>query len=510
MEAHLATLWESFADAVGDRPALVCGERRRTWREFDDRASRLAAAFAAVGLKTDSKVGQYLYNSNEYLESQFAAFKLRAVPVNINYRYLDDELLYLLENSDSEALLFHSSLAERVAHVMNRAPKIKLWVEVDADGDAIPGAVTYESLIASHEPAPRIRRSESDVYMIYTGGTTGMPKGVMYEISGLLELCVHIGFVFSGLGAAPALADVSDCGEELWRNSGSAVSIPACPLMHGTGMWLGAMTTLSVGGSVAMLEERSFDAHELWRVAEREKADQIVIVGDSFSKPMLRALEEAREAGRPYDLSCLKTLVSSGAMWTSEVKKQFLDWHEMILYDVLGSSEGGIGAQITTRGNIGETASFSMNPTTKVFTEYDREVLPGSGESGMVAVSGVVPIGYYKDEVKSRATFKTIDGVRYSFPGDWGLIEADGTLTLLGRGSGCINTAGEKVYPEEVEVIVKQHPDVIDCLVVAATSSTNASHPTKSQSRSYSPTRSNAPPTANPTTPGPKKPSKKP
>ncbi len=466
MEAHLATLWESFADAVGDRQALVCGERRRTWREFDDRASRLATAFEAVGLKMDSKVGQYLYNSNEYLESQFAAFKLRAVPVNINYRYLDDELLYLLENSDSEALLFHSSLAERVAHVMNRASKIKLWVEVDADGDAIPGAVTYESLIASHEPAPRIQRSERDVYMIYTGGTTGMPKGVLYEIGGLLQLCVHIGFVLSRLGEPPELADVSDCGEELWRDSESAVSIPACPLMHGTGMWLGAMTTLSVGGSVVTLEGRSLDAHELWRVAEREKADQIVIVGDSFSKPMLRALEEARNAGRPYDLSCLKTLVSSGAMWTSEIKKQFLDWHEMTLYDVLGSSEGGIGAQITTRSNIGETASFSMNPTTKVFTEDDREVLPGSGESGMVAVSGVVPIGYYKDEVKSRATFKTIDGVRYSFPGDWGIVEADGTLTLLGRGSGCINTAGEKVYPEEVEVIVKQHPDVIDCLVV--------------------------------------------
>ena len=466
MEAHLATLWESFADAIGDREALVCGESRCTWHEFDDRAARLAAAFAAAGLKTDSKVSQYLYNSNEYLESQYAAFKLRAVPVNINYRYLDDELLYLLDNSDSEILVFHTSLGDRVARVMDRAPNVKLWIEVDDGGDTVPGAVAYESLIGSHEPAPRIRRSEGDVYMIYTGGTTGMPKGVMYEISELLQLCVNLGFAFFNLGEPPALGEISGRGDELWRGSESIVSIPACPLMHGTGIWLGAMTALCVGASVATLKGRSFDAHELWQVAEREKARQIVIVGDSFAKSMLRTLDEARDAGRPYDLSELEVVVSSGAMWTSEVKQQFIDWHDLTLYDVLGSSEGGIGVQITTRGNVGETARFEMGLNTKVFTEDDREVVPGSGESGMVAMSGTVPIGYFKDDVKSRATFKTIDGVRYSFPGDWALVEADGTLTLLGRGSGCINTAGEKVYPEEVEETVKEHPDVIDCLVV--------------------------------------------
>jgi fatty-acyl-CoA synthase len=455
-----------FADAIGDRQALVCGESRCSWHEFDDRAARLAAGFAAAGLKVDSKVGQYLYNSNEYLESQFAAFKLRAVPVNINYRYLDDELFYLLENSDSEILLFHTSLGDRVARVMDRAPNVKLWVEVDAGGDAMPGAVSYESLIGSHEPAPRIRRSEGDIYMIYTGGTTGMPKGVMYEVGGLLQLCVNIGFGLFGIGTPPAISEISGRGDELWRGSESMVSLPACPLMHGTGMWLGAMSSLCVGGSVATLKGHSFDAHEIWQVTQREKAQQVVIVGDSFAKPMLLALEEARDAGRPYDLSELRAVVSSGAMWTSEVKQQFLDWHDLILFDVLGSSEGGIGTQITTRGNVGETARFAMGLTTKVFTEDDREVTPGSGESGMVAMSGTVPIGYFKDDVKSRATFKTIDGVRYSFPGDWALVEADGTLTLLGRGSGCINTAGEKVYPEEVEVTVKGHPEVIDCLVV--------------------------------------------
>jgi fatty-acyl-CoA synthase len=302
--------------------------------------------------------------------------------------------------------------------------------------------------------------------MIYTGGTTGMPKGVMYDMGALVQFFVYIGFGLFGLGPSPAIGEVSDRGDELWHGSESIVSIPACPLMHATGMWLSAMSSLCVGASVATLKARSFDAHELWQVTEREKARQIVIVGDSFTKPMLRALEEARDAGRPYDLSELTSIVSSGAMWTSEVKQQLLDWHDLILLDVLGSTEGGVGTHLTTRGNVGATASFAMNPTTKVFTEGGSEVMPGSGESGMVAVSGVVPLGYFKDEVKSRATFKSIDGVRYSFPGDWALVEADGTLTLLGRGSNCINTAGEKVYPEEVEVTVKQHPDVIDCLVV--------------------------------------------
>lgn len=466
MEANLATLWESLADGIGDREALVCGERRRSWHAYDDRAARLAAAFVAAGVKANSKVGLYLYNGNEYLEAQFAAFKLRAVPININYRYLDDELLYLLENSDSEVLVYHTSLGDRVARVMERAANVKLWVEIDDGGDSVPGSVAYEALIGGHEPAPRIRRSESDIYMIYTGGTTGMPKGVMYDVGSMLQFCVNIGFALFRLGDPPAISAISERDDEIWRGSESIVSIPVCPLMHATGMWLGALAPLCVGASVVTLKGSSFDAHELWRTAQREKARQVVIVGDTFAKPMLRALEEARDSGQPYDLSALGSVVSSGVMWTSEVKRQFLEWHDWILVDALGSTEASVGTQITTRGNVGETAKFGMNPTTKVFTEDGREVTPGSGESGMVAASGTVPIGYFKDDAKSRVTFRTIDGVRYAFPGDWARIEADGSLTLLGRGSNCINTAGEKVYPEEVEVIVKQHPDVIDCLVV--------------------------------------------
>jgi fatty-acyl-CoA synthase len=236
--------------------------------------------------------------------------------------------------------------------------------------------------------------------------------------------------------------------------------------MHGTGMWLGAMMPQCAGARVVMLEGRSFDASELLRKAAVERATQLVIVGDAFAKPILGALETAHETKQPFDLSSVRLMISSGVMWTSEVKQALLEWHDFVLIDAMGSTEGSMGTQITTRGNVGQTAKFSMGASTKVFTEDGREVVPGSGETGMVAAGGAVPIGYYKDEAKSRATFREIDGVRYSFPGDWARVEADGTLTLLGRGSNCINTAGEKVYPEEVEEAVKSHPDVIDCLVV--------------------------------------------
>ena len=255
-------------------------------------------------------------------------------------------------------------------------------------------------------------------------------------------------------------------GSALHADGGAFASIPACPLMHGTGMWLGALIPHLAGAPVITLESRSLDAHELLATAVREKVGQITIVGDAFAKPIVKALEEARDQGKPYDLSNLRFMMSSGVMWTSEVKEQLLEWHDMVLVDAMGSTEGSMGTQLTARGNIGETAKFAMNPTTKVFTEDGREVEPGSGETGMVAAGGSVPLGYFKDEAKSAATFKTIDGVRYSFPGDWARVEADGSLTLLGRGSNCINTAGEKVYPEEVEESIKRHDDVIDCLVV--------------------------------------------
>lgn len=465
MELHYATLWEALSDEIGDRDAVVHGSVRRTWSEYESRAARIASAFLDAGLGPDSKIGMYLYNGNEYLETQFAGMKIRAVPINVNYRYLDDELLYLLDNSDAEALVFHTSLGDRVARVMDRASKVRIWIEVNDGGDSIPGAVSYEALIDANDPAKRITRSANDLYMLYTGGTTGMPKGVMYDIGGMMQALLAAAYPTMGM-AIPEVDDIPKVVKQLQDDGSGLVSIPACPLMHGTGMWLGAIVGHLAGSRVVTLASRSFDAHELWQTVGDEKATHIVIVGDAFAKPMIRALEEAKADNRSYDLTSVRLILSSGVMWTSEVKQQLLDWHEFILLDAMGSTEGSMGTQVTARGTVGETAKFTMAPTTKVFTEDGREVVPGSGEAGMVAAGGSVPRGYFKDEAKSEATFKTIDGVRYSFPGDWAIVEADGSLTLLGRGSNCINTAGEKVYPEEVEEAVKLHPDVIDCLVV--------------------------------------------
>ncbi|MFP6640804.1 MAG: AMP-binding protein, partial [Myxococcota bacterium] len=465
MESHFATIWESIADVIGDRDAIVHGATRRTWSDYDDRAARLAQAMCEAGLSADSKVGLYLYNSNEYLEAQFATLKFRGVAININYRYLDDELLYLLDNSDAEVLVFHGSLGDRVARVMERADKVRLWIQVDDGGASVPNAVSYEELIAAHEPADRVQRFDDDLYMLYTGGTTGMPKGVVYDMGAIVHFFMKLGFPILGLGN-PEAKDIAKTVETAHEQALGIASIPGCPLMHGTGLWLGALMPHLAGGKVVTLTGRSFDADELWRTAQEEEATQLVIVGDAFAKPMVEALEEAKESGHAYDLSKIRMLISSGVMWTTEMKRALLEWHEFLLIDAMGSTEGSMGMQVTTRGNLGETARFTKGEHTKVFTEDGREVVPGSGEAGMVAAGGAVPRGYYKDEAKSAATFKTIDGVRYSFPGDWALVEADGSLTLLGRGSNCINTAGEKVYPEEVEEAVKKHPDVVDCLVV--------------------------------------------
>jgi fatty-acyl-CoA synthase len=473
MELSFATLWEAFADEIGDQEAVVTGETRRTWTEYENRSARLAQAFLEAGLGANSKVGLYLLNGNEYLESQFASMKIRGVPININYRYLDDELLYLLENSDAEALVFHSSLAERVARVKDRAKGVRLWIQVDdSDGsgggegwELVAGAVAYEEVVAKFDPAKRITRNPSDLYMLYTGGTTGMPKGVMYETGGMLQ--GFMGSIFPLVGLEiPLIDDVPKAVAGLIREGRGVVSIPTCPLMHGTGMWIGAMIPHSIGARVVMLESPSFKAMELLETVTRERPTQIVIVGDAFAKPILAALEESRDRSPAFDLSSVQYIVSSGVMWTSEVKQALLEWGDFTLIDAMGSTEGSMGTQVTTRGSIGETAKFTMGANTKVFTEDGREVQPGSGETGMVAAGGELPVGYYKDEAKSQATFREIDGVRYSFPGDWARIEADGTLTLLGRGSNCINTAGEKVYPEEVEEAVKAHEDVFDCLVV--------------------------------------------
>jgi fatty-acyl-CoA synthase len=466
VEAHFATLWESIADVQPDAVAVSIGSHERSWADWDERAARLAASFGAAGLGPGSKVGLYLFNGIEYCEVQFGAFKARGVPININYRYLDDELHYLLENSDAEVLVFHGSLGDRVERVMARCPQVKLWLQVDDEGPLVPGAQWYEDVVGAHAPAPRITRSEDDLYMLYTGGTTGMPKGVMYNMGGMTDSFVRTTFPTLGLTPPSDLAEAAGLIAGATAEGKRNVSIPACPMMHGTGGWVGTMMPHCAGAEVACLEQRSFDAHELWQTAMRRKATQLVIVGDAFARPMLTALDEAKRRGEAYDTSSIRLIISSGVMWSAEVKQALIEYGDYLLFDAMGSSEGTMGNQISGKGLPPSTAKFAMAETTKVFNEAGEIVKPGSGERGMVAAGGNVPIGYYKDETKSAATFRVIDGVRYSFPGDWATVEADGTITLLGRGSQCINTAGEKVFPEEVEEAVKLHPDVIDCLVV--------------------------------------------
>ena len=469
MDIHFATLWEAYADAIGDVPAVIMGDRRFSWREYDDRAARVAAAMSAAGLGPDDKAGLYLYNSNEYLEAHYASFKQRIVPINVNFRYLGGELEYLLDNADCKALFYHSSLADRVAEVAGRLPKLVLLVEVD-DGPApvdVPGKVRYEDLVAANDPAPRIERQPSDVYMLYTGGTTGMPKGVMYTMGELSR-----GFTVNGTSAVGLV--LGDDWRELVKDvarqraeSGPYISAPCCPLMHGTGMWIGAMMPHCVGGTVALLTGRKFEADELLEMVERERVNTAVIVGDAFARPIADALDAARRSGRNYDTSSLTRMTSSGVMWTMEVKNRLLDhMPQAMLVDAMGSTEGGMATSVTTREMRAETAKFAMNPTTKVFDDDDVEVLPGDGRTGKVANGGLTPFAYFKDPEKSARTFRVIDGVRYSFPGDLATFDENGQLVLLGRGSQVINTAGEKVFPEEVEEAVKRFPGVRDCLVV--------------------------------------------
>ncbi|MBD3647219.1 MAG: AMP-binding protein, partial [Pseudomonadales bacterium] len=290
-------------------------------------------------------------------------------------------------------------------------------------------------------------------------------KGVMYNNGGMCQ-ALMAGYTIRGIEMPQTPAEVAEAVKQIHANDAAPRSLVACPLMHGTGMWVGSMVPFNLGGTVVTIPNLSFDPDVLWTTVQEERITDITIVGDAFAKPMLRALENAERHGRPYDISSVGLIISSGVMWTSQVKEELLKYGNMILYDAMRSTEGSMGTSITTRENINQTAKFDVAETTKVFTDDDREVEPGSGEIGMIAAGGNVPVGYYKDPEKSARTFREIDGVRYSFPGDYATVEADGTITLLGRGSMCINTAGEKVFPEEVEETVKLHPAVFDCLVV--------------------------------------------
>jgi acyl-CoA synthetase (AMP-forming)/AMP-acid ligase II len=469
MRAHFAVIWESIADAVPDQAAVVQGDRRVSWRDYEQRAARLAQAFLDAGMGPDSKVGMYLYNSPEYCETNFAALKIRGVPINGNYRYLDNELHYLLDNADVEALVFHTSLGDRVARVRDRLPRLRLLIEVDdgpaADGSAhVDGAAGYEELQATLAPAGRIEPHGDEVYIFYTGGTTGMPKGVVYPEGEFAEFFLMSYPPMIGLAPVTDPAEPARQARSLYDSGSALVAMSGPPLMHGTGCWLGMMTPHLFGGTAVLLQGRGLDPVEVWETVARERVQHLIVVGDAFAKPLLRALDEAPDR---WDLSSLQLMISSGAMFSADVKRGLIGhMPALAIADLLGATEGGMGTSITTKDTPpSETAKFTLNATSKVFTDDGREVQPGSGEIGVVANGGLVPIAYYKDPEKSARTFREIGGVRYSIPGDMATIASDGTLVLYGRGTNCINTGGEKVFPEEVEEALKEHPAVEDALV---------------------------------------------
>jgi acyl-CoA synthetase (AMP-forming)/AMP-acid ligase II len=466
---NLASIFESIGDTMPDRPAIAQGDRRWSWTGFDDRAARFAAALDGLGVQPDAKVALYLYNGNEFLEAMFGTLKARAVHVNVNYRYVEDELAYVLENSDAEVLVFHGALAATVATVRDRLPRLRAVIQVDDGSPALDGALGYEALLATHDPMPRVERAPDDLWFLYTGGTTGLPKGVMWRNEDLFGTLGGNTYPLFGEGLPERSAHAGPLAERIVATGASPILIPASPLMHGTGV-MTSIQTLFLGGSVVTLEGRHFDPDELWRTVERERATQLSIVGDAFAKPMIRALEAAEDRGAPYDLSSLNLVISSGVIWSAEVKAALQARQPMVLLDSLGSSEGvGFGASITSPGEEAHTATFRAGSRTKVLTEQGDEVEPGSGEQGLLALGGYLPGGYYKDPEKSAATFKVFHGERYSIPGDWARIEVDGTINLLGRGSVCINSGGEKIYPEEVEEAVKRDPSVADCVAVGVT-----------------------------------------
>ncbi len=455
---NLAQLFEAVAAADPTREVLVCGDRRLTYAALRERATRLANVLADAGIGAGDTVGLQLANGTEYVEGMLAAFMLRAVPVNINYRYVERELRYLYDDAGIVALLVHRGFADRAAAALAGAAPLRLVLDVDdgTDGPPVPGAVGYEQALQDAAPDrdETPDRSGDDLYLIYTGGTTGMPKGVVWRHEDIFKSAMGGGDVVQ---SGDFVADPDELAARLPENGITALAAP--PLMHAAAHWL-AFHQLFTGGRVVLLPLGRFKADEIWDVIAREAVFNIVLVGDAMVKPLLDELEK-----RPDEVKSdsLWVLASSGAPLSDHTKQRLATLLPgRMLVDSLGSSETGVLGAKSGKGG----ATFAMNEYTQVLLADGTPVQPGDGQTGRVARRGHVPLRYHNDPEKSAATFLEVDGVRWAFTGDEAQLEDDGTVRMLGRGSQCINTGGEKIYPEEVEGALKAHPAVEDALVV--------------------------------------------
>lgn len=461
MEFNLADLFESVADAVPDQEAVVCGDKRVTHAELDERATRLAHALSKAGVAQGDHIGLYLYNGIEYMEGMLAAFKIRAVPININFRYVKEELYYLFDNADLVGVIHHREFGPRIAAVAERLPKLKIFFAVEdgsgADCSAID-SLNYDEELAKASPerdfAPR---SAGDLYIVYTGGTTGMPKGVMWR---------HEDLFFAALMGGNPYGQPPERPEQVGENAKTGpafTALPAAPLMHAAAQWA-ALIYLFSGGKVVLTPGTGFDADRIWRLVEQEKVQSMAIVGDAMARPLADALDKSATS---CDISSLFAIGSGGATYSEGVKAQ-LKKHlpNVLLIDSFGGSEGGNQGRGVEATESQAGPRFQADETSAVLDEDMKPLPPGTGKIGMLARKGRIPFGYYKDEEKTAKTFIEAHGTRWVVAGDMATIEADGTITLLGRGTTCINSGGEKIFPEEVEAALRSHPKVFDAIVV--------------------------------------------
>lgn len=466
-EIDLTTVLEAIADQQPEHECIVFGDRRITWGELRDRTRRLANHLLGAGLGCHTERSElaghesgqdhlaiYLQNGNEYLECMVGAWKARVAPFNVNYRYVADELRYLLHDSHATAVVVHSQYAPTLADVLDELPRLRVVIQVpdDSGHELLPGAVWYDDALAAASPQrPAVDWNADDLYILYTGGTTGMPKGVMWRNGDAMIEC------FSGPAAATSLDDFVAEANVHFR----AVITP--PFMHGAGHWV-AFRVLLGGGTVCIpTETKHLDAVDVWSTVEREQADFMLIVGDAFARPLLDELEH----GRPYDLSTLNVILSGGAALSVARKQDFLEHlPTVMIVDGMGSSEaGGQLAHVSTASGA-STGNFPARPGTHVLSaDLDRVLQPGDDEVGWLAKSGRLALGYLGDPEKTARTYPVVDGTRYAVPGDRARLLADGSIELHGRDAVTINSGGEKIFAEEVESALKAHPGVQDCIV---------------------------------------------